>query len=152
MCFFFLKKKWRKYIWKCSHSGRTHYRLCCAGQSYLRIQLLKQLCSNRTAVFLYLYSSTNTHRYYYGYYCTNYDNMVLVLEGTTGYAYLKILDPAQLKSVQDTLINQGHKKIMTCFADNQNFWLLQQQKRKAIRTLPQLLNLNRLMKFRAVRR
>ena len=42
--------------------------------------------TNRATAFLWLYSTTNTRRYEYGYFCANYGNTntVLMLEGTKG--------------------------------------------------------------------
>ena len=40
---------------------------------------VSSICTNRATVFVWLYSSTNARRYKYGYCCTNYDKVLLVL-------------------------------------------------------------------------
>ena len=68
----------------------------------------------------------NMHRYEYGYRCTNYDKMVLVLEDSTvlPHVYLETLHPAILKRVKFKLKEQDHNEIITFFSANQKCRLL----------------------------
>ena len=73
---------------------------------------VSSILANRATAFLLLYSSTNICRYEYGYRCTNYGELVLVLDGTTSEpsAYSKTCKPAILKRVQDKRLKQTIRK------------------------------------------